>query len=330
MLVALASSTLFFGFGSPSATRSFDGGYGGGAPDTYAVPPMEMPAAAPVQPDLAFDSTGNYLYEESVKSSTVPESERLVIQNVDMAVVVADPKTRMSEIADMAVEMGGYVVSANLYQSTYGPNNVPVPEGNITVRVPSDQLDEALDFIKEDVVEVTYENRSGQDVTNEYVDLQSRLKAKQAAELKLLEILNEAEETEDVLAVYAQLQQIQSEIEVLKGQIKYYEESAALSAISVRLIAEETVQPIEIGGWELKGTANEAVQDLILFTQDFTQSLIRLFLYVLPALVLLAIPAYLIFLGGRAVYRRIKKSSNGGDKMTVADYLEQDDSKKEK
>jgi hypothetical protein len=232
--------------------------------------------------------------------------ERKVIKNASLTVVVADPVKSMDEISKMAEQMGGYVVSLNAYQ-TDGPNNVTVPEGNISIRVPAEKLDEALTLIKENSVEVRSASVSGQDVTDQYVDLQSRLSAKLATEKKLLEFLEQAETTEDALAVYAQLQIIESDIEVLKGQIKYIDQSAALSSISVTLIAEAGTQPIEIGGWELKGTANEAVQDLIQFTQNFTQSLIRLFLYILPALVLLAIPVYLIFLGGRAVYRRVRK-----------------------
>jgi len=284
------------------------GGYGGGSQE-YFAPAMEMPAAAPMAAESLVRDSGvayDYNYEELV--SNVAAAERLIIQNVDMSIVVADPKTHMDEIADMAVEIGGFVVSSNLYRSTYGPNNIEAPEGNMTIRVPSKQLDQALEFIKQDVVDVTYENRSGEDVTSQYVDLQSRLKAKQAAEKKLLEFMEEAKNTEDALSVYVQLQQIQSEIEVLKGQIKYYEESAALSAISIRLIAEETVQPIEIGNWKLQGTANDAVQDLISFTQGFTRFLIRFFITILPALILIAIPTYAMYLGGRALFRRFRKA----------------------
>ena len=169
-------------------------------------------------------------------------------------------------------------------------------------------MDEALEKIKENAVDIIYENRSGEDVTNQYVDLESRLSAKRAAEKKLLEILEQAETTEDTLAVYSQLQQIQSEIEVLVGQMKYYRESAALSAVSIRLVAEETVKPIEIGGWKLQGTANDAIQDLIRFTQGFTQFLIRFVLAFLPGLILVAIPVYGVFLGGRALFRRFAKA----------------------
>ena len=157
-------------------------------------------------------------------------------------------------------------------------------------------------------MEIDYENRSGQDVTSLYVDLQAQLKAKQAAETKLLEIMDQATRAEDVLAIYLQVQQVQTEIEQLKGQIQYYEESAALSAISVRLIAEEGTQPLSIGPWTPEGAAKEAIQDLILFLQSFAEFLIRFVLYVLPALILIAIPLFLVYLAGRAVYRRTRRS----------------------
>jgi hypothetical protein len=155
---------------------------------------------------------------------------------------------------------------------------------------------------------VDYENRSGQDVTSIYVDLQSQLRAKQVAEQKLLEIMDDANRAEDVLAIYLQVQSIQTEIEQLKGQIQYYEESAALSSISVRLIAEEGTQPIAVGPWRPEGAAKEAVEDLIRFVQNFSEFLIRFVIFTLPALVLLAIPLFLVYLAGRAVFRRFNRS----------------------
>ena len=105
-----------------------------------------------------------------------------------------------------------------------------------------------------------------------------------------------------------QVQTIQTEIEQLKGQIKYYEEAAALSSISVRLIAEEGTQPIEIGPWSPSGAVKDAIEDLILFFQNFVDFLIRFVIYVLPALVLIAIPLLIVFFIGRAIYRRARKS----------------------
>ncbi len=324
-LVGVASSA-FFGrqvtdtFGT--VNRTLETGIGGSAA------PMEAPVTAP-----GFDAIGapmvggtdmktisNALNEPS---SVADNGTRLVIKNADLAIVVKNPKAGMTEITKLAEKMGGFVVASNLYQTYYGPNNTEVPEATITIRVPVEKLDEALASIKADVVDVNYENVTGQDVTSEYVDLQSRLTAKQAAEKKLLEILDKAEKSEDVLAIYLQVQNVQTEIELLKGQIKYYEDSATLSAISVRLIAEAGTQPIAVGPWTPTGTAKAAIQDLIYFFQNFVEFLIRFVLYNLPSLILIGIPLYLVFLVGRAIFRRVKKT-----KVVVEEQEEKEGVKK--
>jgi Domain of unknown function (DUF4349) len=283
-------------------------GFGGGAPAATMAPAAEAPAA-----DFAYDQS-----QEAGNRAALEQQaqERLVIRNVDLAIVVKDPPARMQEISDLANAFGGFVVSSNLYQST--SLGKEVPEATIVIRVPAERLDEALDRIKEGAVDIDYENRSGEDVTNLYVDLQSQLKAKEAAEAKLLEIMEQATRAEDVLAIYLQVQSVQTEIEVLKGQIQYYEEAAALSAISVRLIAEESTQPIEVGPWSLEGAAKEAIQDLIFFIQNFAEFLIRFVLYTLPALILIGIPLYLLFIAGRVVFRRVRKSD---EKVEVSEEV---------
>ena len=296
----LVSLTSFGGAQFSSDQRSLNSGFGGGSPELM----MEAPAAAPMS--MVSDMAVNGEMVSNV--APLADVERKIIKNANLSIVVKDPIQSMDDIAKLAEQMGGYVVSSNVYQSNYGPNNITVPEGNISIRIPAEKLNDALKQIKNSAVEVQSENVSGQDVTDQYVDLQSRLAAKQVAEKKLLQFLEQAENTEDTLAVYTQLQQVQSDIEVLKGQIKYIDQSAALSSLSVTLIAEAGTQPIEIGGWKLQGTANDAVQDLINFTQGFTRFLIRFILLILPALILIAIPSYAVFIGGRALFRRFRKT----------------------
>jgi len=192
-----------------------------------------------------------------------------------------------------------------LYQS-YTNDNVQVPEAQVTIRVPAEKLDEALEQIKKDVVEVQNETRSGQDVTAEYVDLQSRLKNYEAAEAQLDKILETATDTEDVVSIFNQLVYYREQIELVKGQMKYYEEAAALSAINIRIVAEETIQPVVIGKWQPQGVALEAIQDLINFLKGFIDFLIRFILFILPVLILIAIPFYLAFLGLRAIFRLLR------------------------
>jgi PAS domain-containing protein len=299
VIVSFVFSSLFAGRSASVTPQGREFGFGGGAPATEAPAAEEAPAPA-------FDSSGNGQVD-FFDTGSVQTQERLVIENADLALVVKDPKARMAEINALASELGGYVVSSNLFQS-FTSLGREVPEATIVIRVPSERLDEALDRIKEGAVDINYENRSGQDVTNIYIDLQAQLKAKQAAEAKLLEIMDQATRAEDVLAIYLQVQQVQTEIEQLKGQIQFYDESVATSSISVRLIAEEGTQPIEIGPWTPQGAAREAIEDLIRFVQNFVDFLIRFVLLTLPALILIAIPLFLVYLAGRAVYRRVRRS----------------------
>ena len=128
------------------------------------------PAAPANLPSIVVDAAGN----------AVVSQDRIVIQNADLSIVVKDPEAKMLEIGAMAQRLGGFVVSSNMGKTPIG-DNVSVSGGTISIRVPAKDLDTALNEIKANTVEVQTENRSGQDVTDKYVDLQSQLKAKQAA-----------------------------------------------------------------------------------------------------------------------------------------------------
>jgi len=116
-------------------------------------------------------------------------------------------------------------------------------------------------------------------------------------EAQLREIMASAVKTEDVLRVYNELSRIRGEIEMVKGQIQYYDQAAALSAISVTLVTDEAVQPLTIGGWQPAGVAREAVQALINTLQSLVDTVIWLIIYILPTLLVIAIPVWLVWRG---------------------------------
>jgi hypothetical protein len=274
--------------------------------DRSAAPEMEVPAAMPAATMVASGAGKGGEAALANQPQDQGTGDRLVIQNADLSIVVADPKQEMDAIARLAEQMGGFVVSSNLYQTSTREGE-PNPEGDITIRVPAAKLDQVLTQIKADATDVQSENRSGQDVTKEYVDLNSRLKNLEAAEAQLTKIMENAQKTQDVLDVFDQLTNYREQIEVVKGQIQYYEESAALSVVSVHLVAEKSIQPIEIGGWKPQGVARDAIQSLIYYLQGFVDFLIRFVLYFLPVLITIALPLYLIFLGLRFVFRKLRQ-----------------------
>ncbi len=281
---------------------------------SYNVMVDGFAAGAPAPATESMDTQSlayyNNIQRNSDASGNPVEQNRLVIKNADLTIVVKDPKAKMQTIATMAETMGGFVVSSSMGEA-YVSDGTKVPEGSIVVRIPAAKLDEALKEIKGDIVELQNETQSGQDVTKEYTDLGSQLKNLEATEKKLTEIMDKAEKTEDVLAVFNQLTQIRGQIEVIKGQRQYYEQAAALSAVSVRLIAEKTIQPVEIAGWQPQGEARDAVQALVDFFQGFVDFLIWLVIFFIPVAAIVIVLAALLWRLGKWLWKKFspKKSA---------------------
>ena len=240
-------------------------------------------------------------FDASAEIESVETGERIVIVNASMEIVVDAPDQSLENISRMANQMGGFVVNANL-SNTRLSDGQEVPRASITIRVPAERLEEAIAFIEAESDRLPL-NKSiqSQDVTSEYTDLESRLKNLEAAESQLMEIMASANKTEDVLSVFEQLTRVREQIEVIKGQIKYIDESARLSAISVELIPNEVIQPISIGGWQPVGVAKNAIEALIRTLQGLVDIIIWLGLLVIPILAIIFLPLYFIV---RAVIRR--------------------------
>lgn len=261
---------------------------------------MEGVVEAPAPSAMEFADTSN-AYSGSVPQQEV---ERVVIRNVNLSLVVEDPAQSMEAISNLAEEMGGFVVNAQLYQSEL-ESGVKVPRASITIRVPAERMKEALTTIKaESDRDPLSENVESQDVTREYTDLQSRLRNLEEAEAQLRDIMDEAFRTEDVLNVYNQLVQVREQIEVIKGQIQYYEQAAALSAITVELIPNEAAQPLTIGGWQPVGVAKSAIQALINTLKGLANFIIWLVIFVLPVVLVLFL---IFFLPLRWIFRKLRR-----------------------
>ncbi|MBN1954391.1 MAG: DUF4349 domain-containing protein [Anaerolineae bacterium] len=232
--------------------------------------------------------------------------ERMVIRTASLDLVVPDTEAALAQIQELAEELGGYVVSLDTYQYEQGPT------GSTTIRVPAESFDQALERLKDLATTVRRESVSGQDVTDEYVDLESNLRHLRAKEEQLLEFLDAAEDTEAVLAVYEQLSYTQQEIEYVMGRMQYLENQAALSTITVSLTPDALAQPLEVGGWDLPGTFRDAVEILLDIVEFVVKAAIYLLVDVLPALLILAAPVVAVILIVRWIVRRRKRRRASG------------------
>jgi len=240
-------------------------------------------------------------YAESAGSPGIAaagvESVQMIMMNASLSIAVDDPATTLRDVQQLAKGMGGYTVSSNLYKS-YTSSGVEVPQANLIIRVPAERLDEAMQKIKDmtgDPKKYTLnENISGQDVTKEYTDLKSRLRNLEEADAKLSEFYENATNTEEALSIYSQKMQVTEQIEIIKGQIKYYDESVSTSSITLQIQSKETIAPITVAGWQPSGVARDALQALLDFGKGLVNFLIWLVILVVPIVLLFGLPIFFL------------------------------------
>jgi hypothetical protein len=248
---------------------------GSSEPATFSEAAEALPGESGARAvDVNESSASNQGFEPAL-------TERLIIRNASLDLVVQDTEAAVEQINKLASELGGFIVSSQLTTFDEGVR------GSLTLRVPAESLDSALSQMRALAKEVRRQTTSGQDVTEEYTDLQSRLRHLEATEARLLTFLDKAEDTEATLAVYGELQRVQSEIERVKGRLQYLEQSSALSTITVELTPDAMARPISVAGWRPGGTLRDAVEALIRTLQFLVNALIWMVVFVLPVLLLL-------------------------------------------
>ena len=226
-----------------SADRGFSAARGAPAvaPGPMSTPastfaPPSAPATAAMSAERAMDVTR----ESEVSSDDIQlvSQRRIIVRTVDMSLVVVDVAASLDAISDLAKRFDGWVVSSDRSRTH---------SGFISIRVPSDDLDTAILELRAMAKEVEREVTTSKDVTDEYVDLNSRLTNQQATEGALLKLLERAENVEAALEVQRELSRVQEEIERILGRIKFLEETSAFSLVSIRLELAPIEMPVDAG-----------------------------------------------------------------------------------
>jgi len=248
----------------PLALISCAGGAPPGAmPDmTEPAPPPGIERSSPVAPQAIPAPAPEVGYKES-GAGDLPSTaeERMIVRNGDMSLVVEDVTDARGEISQLAVRLGGWVVSSQI------SGEEEEMRGWISIRVPDETFDQAFAELRGLAVRVTSESTSSQDITEEYVDLQARLKNAEATESQYLALLEKAEEMEDILRIYEELSWIRYEIEQIKGRIQYLERTSAMSLISIDLRPATTGAPLVRPGWSASEALKSAIRGLTTFGQ---------------------------------------------------------------
>ncbi len=189
--------------------------------DYESPPPITITATPPSV--LTIPGTSSYYNPLSIPS------ERMVIKSAYMALVVDDVGASLVQITSLAENFGGFVVNSDINEDQ---NRL---YASVSFRVDSARFNEALQALRSLAVDIRSESTSGEDVTEEYVDLDAKLRNLEASEAQLLELMKQAGDVAEILEVQRELTDTRGQIEQIKGRMQYLEQSSALSYINVSL-----------------------------------------------------------------------------------------------
>lgn len=232
-----------------------------------------------------------------------PDITPMIVYNGYLDLVVLDTLKAQDEVQRLVTAAGGYVAASESYRYQQGLLTV-----RMTLRVPAENFHTVMSALRQLALQVDRDSISSENVTQEYVDLESRLRALEAKADRLEALMEQAEDTEAVLAIYRELSATQQEIEQVKGRMRYLERSAAMATINVSLVPDALSRPIEVAGWRPQGTAKRAVEALLGMLKFLGDALIWILIFVVPVLAIIGLAIYIVIKILTALFGRRKAS----------------------
>lgn len=175
---------------------------------------------------------------QSTPTAKIEVPNKMVIYQADLQLRVKKFEQTVRSLEEKAEKYGGYIAESNV--SREGKEQV---SGSLKIRIPQKYFQDFLHDAEGQAAEVLQRNITGQDVTEEYVDLESRLKSKRVVEERLLDFMKGAVKTEDLLKISADLATVQEEIEMIEGRMKFLENQTALSTVTITLYEKKVIIP---------------------------------------------------------------------------------------
>lgn len=214
---------------APTAAPPRSGGVQALAP-TSAPAATNAPAAprpgstlAPSAPQLAAVTPG------AILPVSIVDAQRRIIKNANFALTVESTDTALDRATGIAADMGGYIISTR----TFFEQNVK--GATITFAVPVDRFEETLRRVRAIAIRVDQESASGQDVTDQYADLESQIRNLEATADRIRDFLKKANTVEEALKVNQQLADVEKQIETAKGRLNFLDGRSAFSTVTAEI-----------------------------------------------------------------------------------------------
>ena len=215
---------------------------------------------------------------------------KMIVRNANIAMTVDDTAATLDKITSAAESVGGYVSDSRVWRDG------EQMRASVSLRIPADRLTAALGVIRKLAVRINSETIGSQEVTQEYVDLESQLKNLEAAEVELRALMTtirqNSKKASEVLEMYQQLANIRAQIEQVKGRMRYLSQLAALATVQIDLVPNALAKPVVEPGWQPLVIVKNASRSLVEALQTFAAMVIWLGIYVVPMFAIIGIIVY--------------------------------------
>lgn len=228
--------------------------------------------------------------------------DRKVIQRASIVIEASDTRNSYQAIQELVEASDGFIESATLADPTTEEGQ---PRITMVIRIPAADLSTTLDAITELGTRVVSQSQQGQDVTEEYVDVEARIANLTLLETELRELLEDVRQHDDadpakLLQVFNEISRVRGEIEQYQARIQVLDDLTSLATVEVSVVPAPEVTPVAAEEWAPFTVARQALADLVTAFQGVGDVVIRFVVFVLPMmLVVLAIPAWLVWRYGR-------------------------------
>ena len=242
------------------------------------------------------------LNEVDNEGATAEAADRKIIRNADITIEVPSTTDAQHRVTSIAEAHGGFVVTSEAKQRESNDPAQRTLDIKLVVRVPSNQFGGAFDEIRKLAGNTPEEHVTSQDVTEDFIDLEARIKTQKALEVQFLEIMRQANKIADALEVQRQIAEVRTDIEKLEGRKRFLENRSSLSTINVNIQTPKPMIAVTKSGFG--HSLREAVSDSVGMASDMVLFFARFVIMMVPVFVFVFLPLGLVI---RYLMRRAKR-----------------------
>jgi hypothetical protein len=259
-------------------------------PETVSSAPIEQPSITVKNTDAGLSTT------ITKEDAIAHEVDKRVIKTGEMNMRVNSIEIAIDQIKNIARTHGGDEVSSDFSKSTGRK------QGYIIVKIPVEKYTETFEAIKDIAPLVTHESSRAQDVTAQFIDLESRIKNKKEHESRLRTFFDRAEDVDELIQIERELARVRTEIEQMEGQLNYLKDQTQFSTIHITLLEDENIVISE--EWRPLQVVKDSFNTLIRKSTNLLNSVIRFTITSLPFIIIFAIGAWFLYFTAKHIFKK--------------------------